>query len=170
MKNATIDVVGVLAFPDLFQPDDKYGRYGVQVLVPKGSAEEKQLTAAVDTLIKGAGLGRVMPDKLCLRDGDLFEFEGFPGNMVLRASNVKRVPVLKWDLSPLAPRDNIVHSGNVVKVKVELWAQDNEHAKRVNATLLGVQVLQKGQQVSSGAEPSTEGFEAVNPDDYQPPF
>lgn len=170
MKNSVHIFRGRIAFPDIFEAQEVQGRlrFGCQLLVPKDSAEATTINAAVDTLIKGAKLGRVPPEKLCVKDGDNYEYEGFPGNIVLRCGNVKRPAVVDADLKPLTAADGKIYSGCRVAIRVELWAQDNEYGKRVNANLLGVQFQRDDEPFGGGAQPGADGFEAVGSDGPAP--
>ena len=112
--------------------------------------------------LKGAKLGA---DKICLRDGDETEYEGYAGHMSLKASNKKRPMVLNKDKTPLTEDDNVIYGGCYVNAIVELWAQNNEYGKRINANLLGLQFVKDGESFGGGSSASTDEFDEVEVED-----
>jgi hypothetical protein len=44
---------------------------------------------------------------------------------------------------------------------VEVWAQDNQHGKRINASLLGVQFVRDGEKLAGGSTATADDFEAI---------
>jgi hypothetical protein len=103
-------------------------------------------------------------DRTCLHDGDLKpDYEGFPGMMFVSARNPIRPLVLNTDRSPLAEEDGVVYSGCYVNMVLELWAQDNDYGKRVNATLSGVQFVKDGDSFGGGGRVAdVDDFEDVS--------
>jgi hypothetical protein len=74
---------------------------------------------------------------LCLHDGDeKAEYEGFPGNFFLNAANKARPAVIDRDRSPLIQADGRPYAGCYVNAVIDIWAQDNNFGKRVNASLV----------------------------------
>lgn len=113
--------------------NDKWGE--------KAAATLKQLTAS---------------QKLCLRDGDTkAEYDGFEGNMYISASNDKRPGVFDRDRTPLTEQDGRPYPGCYLNVRVEVWAQDNQYGRRINAQILGVQFSKDGTPFGGGGAPAT---------------
>jgi Enterobacter phage Enc34, ssDNA-binding protein len=101
-------------------------------------------------------------DKLCLHDGDSKpQYEGYKGNLFINASNKVKPLVIDGAKSPLTATDGKPYSGCFVNASVELWAQDNQFGKRINASLKGVQFLRDGQRLSGGGVASADDFEAI---------
>lgn len=147
-----------LSFPSLFRKANFNGtetKYEGTFLIDKASQSklisqiEKIIKDKVATDLKGAKLAA---DKLCLRDGDDVEYDGYAGHMSLKASNKKRPLVIGKDKSPLTEDDNVIYGGCYVNAIVELWAQNNEYGKRINANLLGVQFVRDGEPFGSAGE------------------
>jgi hypothetical protein len=150
-----------LSFPSLFQKaqfDGAETKYEATFLLDKvkHASVIKEIDAAIKSKIiadlKGA---RVPAEKLCLRDGDETEYEGYAGHMTLKASTKKRPLVLNKDKSPLTEEDGVVYSGCYVNAIIDLWTQNNNYGKRINATLLGVQFAGDGEAFSSGGSTAT---------------
>jgi hypothetical protein len=96
---------------------------------------------------------KLKPDRVAVRDGDLEDWDGYEGMTYLSAN------------APLADRPQVVtnrknkdgwieaepggkgspYSGCYVNAVVELWCQDNEHGKRLNAKLKAVQFVADGE-------------------------
>lgn len=145
-----------LSFPSLFQKaqfDGTETKYEATFLLDKVKHAttikqiEEAIAAKIASDLKGA---KVPANKLCLRDGDEVEYDGYGGHMTLKASTKKRPLVLNKDKSPVTEADGVVYSGCYVNAIVEFWAQNNQFGKRINATLLGVQFAADGEAFSSG--------------------
>ena len=156
-----------LSFANLFSRavfNGEETKYGCTLLLPKSDeAQSKALVEAIKELIKtdlkGAKIGA---DKLCRRDGDDSEYEGFGEHWSIRASNNRRPLVLDRDRSPLTDDDGVVYSGCYVHAIIELWAQNNQWGKRINANLLGVQFVRDGAPFGDGGRSaSVDDFDVV---------
>lgn len=146
-------------------------KYGVSLLLSpdhpdRAKIEKLQEQLVLDTEFKDkskpadvyAELKR--KDKLALHDGDdKKKFEGFEGNYYLAPSADTRPTAVNRDRSPVTEEDGVIYSGCYVNAKIELWVQDNQWGKRVNATLLGVQFVKDGDSFAGGPPPA-------NPDDF----
>lgn len=108
-------------------------------------------------------------DKLPVHDGDAKDSDGYKGNLFLNASNKLKPTVV--DIRPdasgnpatLTAADGKPYSGCFVNAIVEIWAQDNQFGKRINASLLGVQFLKEGPRLAGGSVASASDFQAVAP-------
>jgi len=157
-----------LSFPALFRKATFNGedtKYEATFLINKGGQKaliaeiEKEIKVRISDDLKGSKLG---PDKLCLRDGDDASYQGYAGHMSLKASSSKRPLVIDRDKSPLTEDDGVVYGGCYVNAVVELWAQNNNYGKRINATLLGIQFSRDGESFSSGSTGSEDDFDSLD--------
>lgn len=155
-----------LSFPSLFQKaqfDGSETKYEATFLLHKVRHADviKQIEAAIAEKVKTDLKGAKVPSsKLCLRDGDETEYDGYADHMTLKASTKKRPLVLNKDKSPLAEEDGVVYSGCFVNSIIELWTQNNNYGKRINATLLGVQFAGDGEAfASNGTSVSVDDFD-----------
>jgi hypothetical protein len=148
-----------ISYPHLFEPKSFPGNTGK----PKHSAKfllNKKDHAALIASIQGGIIALAKsslkdkkvppPDKLCLRDGDLSGKEEEAGCWVFSASEVTRPVVVDQNRSPLVEADDAIRGGYFVNAKVNLWAQDNQYGRRINANLLGVQLVKVGPLLGSG--------------------
>lgn len=101
-------------------------------------------------------------DKVCLHDGDLKEYDGYADNLYVSASNRTRPTVIDRDHTPLAAEDGKPYSGCYVDVKLDIWAQDNQYGKRINAGLLGVMFRAHGDAFSGGSTAAPDDFDTLD--------
>jgi hypothetical protein len=157
-----------LSFPSLFRKAVFSGeetKFEATFLLDKIAQADKiaEIDAAIKHLIKDGLKGAKLPaDKICLRDGDDVEYAGYAGHMSIKASSSKRPMVLDRDRSPLAEDDNRLYAGCHVNAIIELWAQNNQWGKRINANLLGVQFFKDGEPFSDGVTASADDFDAFD--------
>lgn len=111
---------------------------------------------------------KLKPDRLCWRDGDLENWDGYADHWYLSAN------------APLADRPKVItnrkgaddkwmdaqpgtkgapYSGCYVNATIEIWVQDNEHGKRVNAKLKAVQFVKDGEAFGASATDPNEDFD-----------
>ena len=160
-----------LSFPSLFQKANFNGdatKYEATLLLDKETHADsiKEIQAAIKSMItsdlKGAKLG---DDKLCLKDGEGIDYDGYENCYSLKASNKKRPMVIDRDKTPLCEDDNKPYAGCYVNAVIELWAQNNNYGKRINANLLGVQFFKDGEPFGDGVGASVDDFDAFDDDD-----
>lgn len=112
--------------------------------------------AKADTILKELRA----KDRGVNHDGDLkASYDGFEGNRYVSARAKTRPTVIDRDRTPLVAADGRPYSGCYANVQVEVWAQDNQYGKRINAQLLGVQFVRDGDSFGGGARPA-------DPDDF----
>lgn len=101
-------------------------------------------------------------DRLPLHNGDgKASKAGYKGRFYINASNDIRPLVLDANKTPLTAADGKPYSGSIVNLFVEIWAQDNKHGKRINASLLGVQFVRDGERLAGGSVATADDFEAI---------
>jgi hypothetical protein len=105
-------------------------------------------------------------DKVCFKrtektnaSGEVFA--GFENMFFLNASNKSRPLVIDQKREPLTQADGKPYGGCYVNVQLDVWPQDNEWGRRVNATLRGVQFVRDGDAFSGGSPASVDDFDAV---------
>lgn len=162
-----------LSFASLFEvnvqrgDDDSERRtYKSNFLIPKDKDDEdaqanlkKIQKAAAEVQAKKFGEDKkkwpkIRPDKKCLRDGDEENWDGYEGNWYLSANSPEsrppRIITNRKDAEnrwiPAQPGEKAApYSGCYVNAIVRIWFQDNEHGKRINASLEAVQFLRDGE-------------------------
>lgn len=139
--------------------------FGCSFLLAPTDPQVKALEAACLQVAKekwGAKADQVFKqmkagDKLCLHDGDTkAQYEGFEGMMFVSTRTKTRPLTLNRDKSPVTESDGVLYSGCYVNASIELWAQDNQFGKRINAQLGGVQFVRDGDAFSGGGSAADE--------------
>jgi hypothetical protein len=163
-----------LAFPSLFEAKTVNGEgkpaFSATLLLDPADPQVDAINAAIKATADekwGAKAGPLLlqikkADKTCLHDGDLkASYDGFPGNLFISARNPLRPLVVDADKTPLVAADGKPYAGCYVNCSLELWAQDNNYGKRVNATLMGVQFFRDGDSFTGGGVASEDDFDDV---------
>jgi len=111
------------------------------------------------------------PDRLCLRKATDDQTKYLEGNIILKAGNPRPPLVLFPDGKTTMHEDNnAIYSGCYVNAKIEIWGQDNNYGKRINAKLIAVQFVPKEAEsfdssyVSPGV--AAEGFGSLDSDTF----
>jgi hypothetical protein len=160
-----------ISFPDLFKKGIFNGeetKYGATFLLNKEEHADSiadikaQIAELVKTNLKGA---KIAADKLCLRDGDDVEYDGYAGCYSIKCSTKKRPIVIDRDRSPLTEDDGKPYAGCYVNASIDLWVQNNAYGKRVNSTLLAVQFFKDGEPFSDGSTGDINDFDLFDSDD-----
>lgn len=164
-----------LAFPALFEAKTVNGEgkpaFSAALLIDPADPQVKAINAAIESVAKdkwGAKAEAVLKtmratDKVALHDGDLKStYDGFAGNLYVSARAYTRPLVIDKDKSPLAEQDGKPYAGCYVNASIELWAQDNNYGKRVNASLRGIQFFRDGDAFAGGGAASEEEFDEIS--------
>jgi len=164
-----------LAYPALFEPkqvmDSEKKQFSAAFLLPTNHPAVSELKATMKKVAKekwgekadAAYNALELGGKLCLRNGDLKpDSAGFAGNMFVTASNTTRPTVVDRDRSPLTAAEGRPYGGCYVNVSLEIWAQDNNFGKRINASLRGVQFFKDGEAFSGGGVASEDEFDDLS--------
>jgi hypothetical protein len=164
-----------LAFPQLFEAAQVNGEgkpaFSASLLFPKThpayAAVQKAIleTAKEKWPKEGEKIAKLAfeKDKTCLHNGnDKEKYDGFPGNWYVSCRTQTRPLVLAADKSPLTEKDGKPYAGCYVNASIEIWAQDNQFGKRINAQLKGVQFLRDGDAFSAAAPGSPDDFEDLS--------
>lgn len=164
-----------LAFPNLFEPQQANGQgkpaFSGSFLMPPDHPDIAKVKAAISEVAKqkwGADAtqvltGLVAADKVCLHNGETkAQYDGYSGNMFVSARGYTRPLVLDANATPLVETDGKPYSGCFVNAQVAIWAQQNQHGKRINAQLRGVQFFADGEAFGGGAVASADDFAPVD--------
>lgn len=167
-----------LAFPALFQPQTVNGEgdpaYSASFILPIDHPQIREIKGAIKEVARakwGAKADQHLTlmektDKTALHDGDLkSNYNGFEGHLYISARSKTRPTVVDRDRTPLTAGDGKPYAGCYVNAVVELWAQDNQYGKRINASLGGVQFARDGESFGGGGNPTdAEDFDDLSVD------
>lgn len=163
-----------LAFPAIFEAKTVNGEgepaFSASFLIPKDHPAVEQLKAAMEAIGKEKWAAKWPAvkkelegkDRTALHDGDMkAAYAGFEGNLYVSARNKTRPLVIDKDRAPLSAADGKPYAGCYVNASVELWAQDNNYGKRINATLRGVQFVRDGDAFAGGTPADVDEFDDI---------
>lgn len=145
------------SFLDIFRAksvNEGEPRFSANFLLDKeaDAAQIKKIGAEIRKIEAAKNKGKALPsDKVCLRNGDDKEYDGYQGMMFLSAANKKRPNVVDRDNTPLSEDDGKPYAGCYVDAVVRLWWQDNKFGKRINASLEVIRFRRDGE--AFGAAP-----------------
>jgi hypothetical protein len=160
-----------LAFPAIFEPKSVAGEepaFSASLIIPPDHPQMAEINEAIEAVAKekwGAKAAEQLKamrakGNVCLHDGDeKANYDGFEGNFYVSSRSKTRPLVLDRDKSPLTQSDGRPYGGCYVYASLELWAQDNQFGKRVNAQLKGVQFYRDGDAFSGGAPADESDFD-----------
>lgn len=167
-----------IGFPAVAEPqaigDGKPAYGGKLIIDPKENAD---IVRALDKTIREVAIEKWKDkaeeilqfleedDKICFRRKPYRSkktgkvFEGFEGMYSLSTRHETTVPtVVDMTGQEIFDKDAkraLIYSGCRVHAKVEIWAQDNQYGRRINATLTGVMFSAHGQRFGGGSGPAS---------------
>lgn len=167
-----------MSFPNLFEakaPPQAGGKakFSAAFLFPRTHpqiAELQKLVLDVATAKWGLKAEEVLKalkaaDKICVHDGDAkSDTDGYAGNLFINASNDIRPAALAGGpdgRQPTTASEGKLYAGCYVNGIIQVWAQDNQFGKRINASLLGVQFLRDGPRLAGGGVAAADDFEPI---------
>jgi len=141
-----------LSYPHIFKAkamagaDPESAKFSAAFILDKKTQGDqiKKVQAAIETIIKEEKL-KVEPDKRCLKDGATKPDSYGDDVFFLNASNAVRPQVVDRKKNPVAEADNVIYGGCYVTAVVNLWPQNNQFGKRINASLEVVQFIRDGE-------------------------
>lgn len=154
-----------LSFPSLFRKAVFSGeetKFEATFLLDKTEHADKikEIQSLIDQMQKDTLKTKLKEDKICLKDGDGIDYAGYDGKMSIKASSSKRPKIIDRDKSQLTEEDGRLYAGCYVNAVLELWAQNNQWGKRINANLLGVQFFKDGEPFADGVVATDDDFDA----------
>jgi len=102
-------------------------------------------------------------DRLPVHDGDAkADKPGYEGTLFINGSNEVRPQVTNSSTgAQLEAKDGVIYSGCRAYVTLDIWPQDNQYGKRVNASLLMVSFLGDDERISGGATATADDYAAI---------
>jgi len=101
-------------------------------------------------------------NRLPLHDGsEKGATPGYAGNLYMNASNEIRPMVRNKNGAQLQASDGVIYSGSYGDVVVDIWPQDNQFGKRVNASLMAVTFNRDGDRLAGGVAATDDDYAAI---------
>ena len=145
-----------LSFPSLEKQseyDGQLGKYEATFLMDKETQANliekvnaeitKVLEANPDPKTKKAP--KIPPEKLCMKDGDFVSYDGYEGQMAIKASSKNKPDLLDQVKRKIENPEGVFYAGCYVDVVLDLWYQNNKFGRRVNANLFAVRFRSEGE-------------------------
>ena len=167
-----------LSFPALFQakkfaPTDAKGAYSATFILDKktNAKEIAAINTAINDIVRETFKGK-RPPKVCLRDGsEKADTDGYGDDILFIGTRTdKRPQVINRDMSPLTEEDGKPYAGCYVNAVIQLWGQDNQYGKRINAKLRAVQFAKDGKSFGEGDIDVNKAFAPIEEDDNDSPL
>ena len=159
-----------LAFPNVFTPQrvnqdpNSQPKFSASFILPANSQQIQTIMQAMQQVAADKWQNKwedvwkqlQAQGRIALRNGaEKASMDGFDESVVFfNASNTKRPGVYDRDRLPLTEADGKIYAGCYVNAVVQLWAQDNQYGKRVNASLRGIQFVDHGEAFAGGGAPA----------------
>lgn len=158
-----------LSFPNLFRKASFQGnetKYEASFIVPKDGNEKwyESVMSQVNTALTQAKM-KVSPDKMFIRDGDTLDRPEYENCWVIKAANNKRPTTIDRDRTTLVEEDEKFYAGCYVNASIDIWLQNNQFGKRVNANLLGVQFVKDGDSFEGDFVAKADDFDDLGDDE-----
>ena len=167
---------GRCSYPHVFEKYAKPGdeeakaRYSCTLILPNAThaAEIAHIKALLVERQKVNFKMKLPAANLCLRDGDLTGKPEYEDSWILVASDKKAAPAImdRTGKVRLTERDDKIYAGAIINMRVSFWDQNNNHGKKINANLIGVQFMDHGEPLSTVTRPAEdETFESEGESD-----
>lgn len=182
-----------LAFPRVTKPEQVQGEgkpaYSAAFILEADSPEFEANKAAIEAAMQAAAKDKwgqkadamykalEAKDKLALHDGDTkSDVDGYAGNMFINARSGSNAPpgLFRRDRTAIErtpneegviPSETELYGGCYVNAIINVWAQDNNYGKRINASLAGIQYYREGVPFSGTAPASSNEFDEIDTPD-----
>lgn len=177
VKQIQVKLVGArLSYPNLFTPkgfneQDTNPKYSASFILDdvKDAGQIATVRAAINQLVAENKLGKLPSDKLCLRNGADKDKAGYgEGTHYVSASNTRAPQVVDTNAngrSPIGKDDSRIFGGCYVNAVLNLWVQNNQYGKRVNASLEAVQYVRPGEAFGAAPVDADDAFGSIPDDD-----
>ncbi len=116
--------------------------------------------AVLKTLEKGGKIAWQKEDYCNKKTGE--PYPGFEDMFHIGARSQVAPLIIDTNKAPLTEKQGKPYAGCYVNAQIELWAQDNQFGRRINAGLKGIQFLRDGDAFGGGAPASADDFDDLS--------
>lgn len=160
-----------LSFPSVFKPTafdaNQEPKYSATFILQADDPQVAVLRDAIKQAVVEKWKKTPPGLKVFLRDGsEKSHMNGFGDDTVFfNASNATRPTVVDRQNRQLVESDGKLYAGCYVNTKIDIWTQDNQYGKRVNASLSGVQFFRDGDAFGGGRPAAPDEFPTYEEDE-----
>lgn len=135
-----------LHFPNIFQAKERpvFGdtvlplQYAGFFSFSKDNREAKEiLDIAFDAILSGRKKGDF---KYCVKDGDESTYDMFIHKWYIQSTSATEPVLINSEGEVIIDQVDALYAGRYVDVVLDMWVMDNAYGKRVNATLVAIQL------------------------------
>lgn len=143
-----------LSYPHLFERDQKTGKFGAKLLIPKDDKDTIALIKEAEKNAKEDGISRVWggtePKSLkdIVNDGDKSDNEEDAGMLTINAKSNRRLVVYDKDGSIIDDEEDI-YAGCWVQAIIEFFPYNNQ-SKGISCTLEGIKKVKDDEKLGGG--------------------
>jgi hypothetical protein len=138
-----------LSYPHLFKPKgfrDSAPKYSAAFIIDKKDAANiNAVKEAIDAVKAEHASKKVDRDKICLKDGADKEETYGDDVLYINSASDNRPQVVHRNRAPITEVDQVIYGGCYVNAILNLWFQDNDFGRRINASLEVVQFVGDGE-------------------------
>lgn len=175
-SDGTINVMDVRAsYPHIdkmWRKNDKdtlaYSITGILPVATHQPAIDLLLEVAMD-ILKDRNKGQdIKDDAKFIRDGKPTKKPEYDGAWIVASRETEKPTVLHPDKSEMESPEEIkstIKAGYFIDMLIQPWWQDNEHGKRVNASLRAVRFRREGPLISEGGISKDDAISSFDDDD-----
>lgn len=166
-----------LSFPNLYSKEPAYkktwetmteeekakAKYTATLLLDKKDTKTKAIIDKALEEVRVKAKFKTLPDSnnLCVKDGDLVDYDGYEGVWSIKAGNKKRPTTIDRDRTPLTSEDDKFYPGCYVNAIIDFYPYNNV-GKGINANLYGIQFVKDGESFQSSRVASEDEFEDLD--------
>lgn len=175
-----------LSFADIFKAramaskdgsdEENVARFHANFLIPKAgtpgenASSQRNMKLLKETSQKvkeakwGKNIPKLKPNQVCVRDGDLEDWDGYDGHWYVSAGSETKPLVVDQGRQDIDPASGKIFAGCWVNAYIRIWAQQNKHGKRVNARLEAIQLVRKDEAFGAAPIDRDEAFDDISAD------
>lgn len=129
-------------------------------------AEAKKFCVEIiDELLAEKKMGKIGAEHKFIRNGDDSGKDENEGRWIIKASeNANRRPPVRDQRGNLIDQKKIadtIYPGCIVNILIRPWAQNNEHGKKINANLIGVQFVRDGERLGEAPIDDEDAWDEI---------
>ena len=142
-----------ISFPSLFRRsvyEGVEGKFKATFMIPKSDTEtvtkiKSAIKLAIDEKFKDKDV-KIPSQHSCFKDGYEKDCDVYAEYWSFKADSHWQPTIINSDNSPIIESDEIIYPGCYVNASVDIWIQDNNYGKRINADLCDVQFVRDGEK------------------------
>lgn len=152
-------------------PDKDTPKFSLTGLALKETHDEvkKVIVEVMNKLLQSSKIGKLGSEHKFFRNGDDSGKDENEGHWIIKASeNANRRPSVRDRRGNLVSEKDIaemIYAGCFVNMLIRPWVQNNEHGKKINANLIGVQFVKDGERFGEAPINDDDAWDTLDDED-----